>query len=145
MPKKCIVKDCRSRYKSNNDHASMFQLPGDNKLRVEWIRAIPTKLDLCGNKENVASTTKHYVCEKHFLPFDIKRSCKYVITHSNRLQFLNYRKSKYVEQFQILNKFFVQFPCIQRVIIDSTATVSATYAEMPSRCRIRIRRKPARN
>lgn len=65
MPSKCIVKNCNTGRKNNLEKFSMFKAPGNKETFDKWeaiLRIFGSALKRCS-----------FVCEKHFLPEEIKR------------------------------------------------------------------------
>ncbi|XP_039285826.1 uncharacterized protein LOC111046939 isoform X3 [Nilaparvata lugens] len=72
MPDKCVAPGCTSNYESavkKEGYVQIFRFPKDEKLRSEWIRAIP--------RSNWNPPQRAYVCIKHFHKTDLVWSEKF--------------------------------------------------------------------
>lgn len=63
MPR-CIAPGCTSGYDSNKENVHMFYVPKDTNVIQLWQEAIKRK--------DLVLKPNQRVCEKHFLPCDIK-------------------------------------------------------------------------
>ncbi|XP_076053922.1 uncharacterized protein LOC143032780 [Oratosquilla oratoria] len=68
MPNKCCVPHCKGNYQTG-PQVSAFSFPNDEDLRARWLRAI--------RRADFTPTRQTKVCELHFAPEDIIRSCNF--------------------------------------------------------------------
>ncbi|XP_067126752.1 uncharacterized protein [Centruroides vittatus] len=70
MPSKCSIIGCRSNYRKEEQHVTVYTLPRKEPNRTKWLDAIPT--DFSGLKNPM-------VCIKHFAECDIIRRESYFV------------------------------------------------------------------